>query len=328
LNSRIVDIRQHDADQFARLLEAEARAWREELRWDFTASARLITTCLREKRLSGSALIVDHAVRGYCFAFCDGEKGFIGDLFVDRGSVDLAQARKLLDRVIDDLIMTPSLRRIEAQLPHFTLEQLEPSFHARCFKGFGRRFMAVPLSDRTSRGRPFGLRAEGKRQNGQPALADFLLEPWDRKYDRKAAELLCCVYRNHVDTVINDQYGSVEGTCRLIENIVHHRGCGDYLPQASVVALHRSTQELAGVLALTAVGPQNAHIPQIAIAGQFQGFGLGTAMLETSFQELASKNFREVSLTVTDLNAGAVRLYERLGFDTYRTFGAFAWSHA
>ena len=42
--------------------------------------------------------------------------------------------------------------------------------------------------------------------------------------------------------------------------------------------------------------------------------------------ELAREGFSEVSLTVTTLNSGAVRLYERLGFHTFREFGAFVWS--
>jgi ribosomal protein S18 acetylase RimI-like enzyme len=79
------------------------------------------------------------------------------------------------------------------------------------------------------------------------------------------------------------------------------------------------------VLAVTAVRPRTAHIPQVAVAGEFQGAGLGAVMMERSFQELAAQGYEEVSLTVTDLNAGAVRLYEHLGFETFRTFGAFVW---
>ncbi len=155
-----------------------------------------------------------------------------------------------------------------------------------------------------------------------------MIKPWERKYDREAAQLLHRAYSHHIDTVINDQYGSVAGTGRLIDNIVHHRGCGEYLPRPSLVAIHRATQKLAGVLAITSVRPETAHIPQVAIANEFQGVGLGTTMMEWSFQELAEAGYREVSLTVTDLNCGAVRLYERLGFETFRVFGAFVWNRA
>ena len=93
------------------------------------------------------------------------------------------------------------------------------------------------------------------------------------------------------------------------------------------VALHRPTRSVAALLALTAVRPRRtAHIPQVAVAREFQGMGLGTALMERAFTRLAAKGFQEVSLTVTDLNAGAVRLYERLGFTTFQTFGAFVWN--
>ncbi len=129
-----------------------------------------------------------------------------------------------------------------------------------------------------------------------------------------------------MDALINDQYAGEAGAVRLIENIVHQRGCGENLPRASRVAIHRPTQKLAGILALTAVRPETAHIPQIAVAQEFQSSGLGTALMETSFEDLFRRGYQEVSLTVTDSNAGAVRLYERLGFQTFRTFGAFVWN--
>ena len=114
----------------------------------------------------------------------------------------------------------------------------------------------------------------------------------------------------------------------MIESIIHQRGCGDYLESFSTAAVHRCTGKLAGILGLTAVRPGTAHIPQVAVSTSFQGLGLGTAMLQSSFQRLKQEGFSEVSLTVTGLNSRAVRLYERLGFRTFREFGAFVWDRA
>src|SRR5712692_3167199 len=325
LTCEILDIRECDPQQFMPLLEAESRAWRENLCWDFTASAKLIRNCLEEQRLEGYALLVENRIRGYCFFFCDRDKGLIGDLFAEPTATKIGQVRKLLECAIAKLASTPGLRRIEAQLPHFSVEQLDPCFRARCFEAYRRRFMAVRLADPTSEPH-LGVRSLENSPGAHPAAEDFSLELWQRKYDREAAQLLYYAYDHHIDTAINDQYGSIVGTSRLIENIVHHGGCGEYLARASLVAIHRSTQKLAGVLALTAIGHQNAHIPQLAVAGEFQRTGLGTAMLQSGFTELAQQGYRKVSLTVTDLNAGAVRLYERLGFETFRPFGAFVWT--
>ena len=44
-----------------------------------------------------------------------------------------------------------------------------------------------------------------------------------------------------------------------------------------------------------------------------------------SLKGLAIRGCRKVSLTVTAANEEAIRLYERIGFHTTRTFGAYVW---
>lgn len=325
LASEVIDIRQFTARDFEPLLEAESRTWRETLRWDYTTSRRLISSWLDEKRLSGYAFLRDGQITGYSFFFYEAEKALIADLFVMPEEEQVGPARILLEHVIETLLATPGLRRVETQLPHFTFEQLEPCFRAHGFDGFLRRFMALSLATRRPDSAVPGQEAGHPTSKAASVPGDFCVEPWERKHDPPAAALLYSTYGQHLDSRINDQYTSLAGATRLIESIVHQRGCGQLLPQGSLVALHRPTRKLAAALAITAVRPQTAHIPQVAVAREFQRVGLGTALMETSFRELARLGHEEVSLAVTDLNAGAVRLYQRLGFETFRTFGAFAW---
>ncbi len=318
----IVDIRLIEPRHFAPLLEAESSAWAHALRWDYTPSARLISTCLSEKRLPGYALLSGGSVLGYSFFIYEGEKGLIGGLFVqpDGGTSD--QVLLLLENVIATLKATPGLSRIEAQLPHFATQELEDCFRSHAFQVFPRRFMALQLETRL----PVSLVPLDHQASGTGG--GFVLDTWQRKYDNEAARLLYSVYRTHVDALINDQYCSLGGTSRLIENIVHLRGCGESLQQASRILIHRSTQKLAGILALTGVRSRTAHIPQIAVANEFQNCGLGVILMESSLRELEQLGYQEVSLTVTEQNAGAVRWYERLGFKTFQTFGAFVWNRS
>lgn len=303
------------------MLQIESRQWGANLRWDYAVSSDLITACLEERKLSGYALVRESRICGYSFFFYEGEKGLIGNLFVEPADgLGLEQARLLLDHVLETLLATPGIRRVETQLPHYSFEDLDPSFRAHHFIGFVRRFMAAPLAPWSAE--PGLPPARAARH----LPADFVMVPWERKHDREAAQLLYLTYRNHVDAAINDQYGSAAGSERLIDNIIRHRGCGEHLPKASQVAIHQPSRKLAGILAITSVRAGTAHIPQIAVAREFQGSGLGSAMMELSFQDLAKRGFREVSLTVTESNTGAVRLYERLGFESFRTFGAFAWN--
>ena len=324
LPPEVIDIRQFNAEAFESLLAAESRAWNTALHWDYGPSRRLIATCLDEKRLSGYALRVGDELIGYSFFFYEGEKGLIGNLFIAAEGARLEPAFLLLKHIIETVLATPALARVETQLPHFSMEELEPCFRPHQFESYVRRFMLLPLASRRRA-------LYGNAGAATPAVASsptrgFTVVPWERKHDRAAAELVYGAYRAHVDAHINDQYSTLAGTTRLIENIVHQRGCGEMLSPASLVAVHQASGKLAAALAVTAVRSRTAHIPQIAVAREFQAAGLGTALMENSFQELIRRGFEEVSLTVTELNAGAVRLYERLGFSTLRTFGAFTWN--
>ena len=319
----IIDIRQFEPKDFSSLLEAEARAWKDTLRWDFAASVRIINACLRDKRLSGYALVDQGNILGYCFFFYDGEKGIIGDLYVQPELAGQGHERELLEHSLETLMGTPGLVRIEAQLPHYEREELESCFLPRGFQSFLRRFMTLALKD------PW--QAAGENPRSDPAAdAPWVREgieliPWQKRFNDDAAEMLYQSYRQHVDALINDQYASVMGATRLIENIFQNQGCGEFLTRASRMAVHRSTQQLAGILTVTRVRPRTAHIPQVGVGPSFQGLGVGTALMQAAFQDLAEEGFEQVTLTVTDANSGAVRLYQRLGFETFKTFGAFIY---
>jgi len=326
LTTEVVDIRHFGAGDFAALLEAESSAWTKSLRWDYTPSVRLIAACLADKRLSGYALVADQRIQGYSFFLYEDQKGLIGNLFVEPNGSSREHALLLLDHVIETLKATPGLRRVEAQLPHFALQELESCFERHQFATYLRRFMALRLKSRLSGSLPLTEPLRGAHRFSSTVPEDFIIEPWERRHDEEAARLLYHAYRGHIDAEINDQYCSLQGSLRLIENIVHLHGCGENVPQASLVVIQRDTGKLAGILALTAVRPTTAHIPQIAVSREFQRGGLGIGLMEASFRELGKLGFEEVSLTVTDLNVNAVRFYERLGFETFRTFGAFAWN--
>jgi ribosomal protein S18 acetylase RimI-like enzyme len=324
LGSRIVDVRQLRVQQFQPLLEAESRAWLDSLHWDYAPSSGLVSSYLEEKRLSGFALVENDVAQAYCLYFREGLKGLIGTLFEQPGNSRPDAAVNLLGKAIDALVGFVDIRRIEAQLPHFSLGRIGPYFRSRAFQSYLRQFMAFRLGISAPNCQTAHLQTGLPGQKETPG--DFVFHPWERKHDREAAQLIYHVYQNHIDAAVNDQYRSIAGTTRLVESIVRHRGCGDYLPHASIAAVHRSTGKLAGILGLTAVRPGTAHIPQIAVATGYQGIGLGRAMLCAAFEKLGRSGFSEVSLTVTALNSGAVRLYERTGFRTFREFGAFVWN--
>ena len=59
---------------------------------------------------------------------------------------------------------------------------------------------------------------------------------WSESRAEESALLIAAAYKGHVDATINDQYGSVTGARRFINNIVQYPGCGSFFPAASLVA--------------------------------------------------------------------------------------------
>ena len=135
-------------------------------------------------------------IRGYCFFFYDGEKGIIGDLFVHPELAGQGHERELLEHALETLLATPGLRRIEAQLPHFEREELEPCFLPRGFQSYLRRFMSLALKGSQPAGKPDPRRVRrGKRW----VREGIELIPWHKRFNDDAAEMLYQSYREHVD---------------------------------------------------------------------------------------------------------------------------------
>jgi ribosomal protein S18 acetylase RimI-like enzyme len=57
----------------------------------------------------------------------------------------------------------------------------------------------------------------------------------------------------------------------------------------------------------------------------YRGAGIGRYLMEASIQALRARHFHSLSLTVTSMNATAVKLYEELGFRTLKNFAAGVW---
>jgi ribosomal-protein-alanine N-acetyltransferase len=67
------------------------------------------------------------------------------------------------------------------------------------------------------------------------------------------------------------------------------------------------------------------HITQICVLPEYRGKRIGESLIGLCTQELRTRNFSDLSLTVTEANFGAVDLYHRIGFHTKRKFDAFVW---
>ena len=158
-----------------------------------------------------------------------------------------------------------------------------------------------------------------------PIPPQFEIRPWSEPEYQSAAALITAAYRGHVDSEINDQYRTLTGSLRFLNNIVRFPGCGTFDPQASFVVFQRHTRALIGLILCSQVRPDVGHITQVCVLPEYRSVGLGEAMLAASTRNLRERGFRFISLTVTEANDRAIALYKRIGFESTRVFDAFVW---
>ena len=169
------------------------------------------------------------------------------------------------------------------------------------------------------------LPLEDTQSLGPLPSAGVQLAPWDERWVNDAAHLIARAYQGHVDSAISDQYRSHTGALRFLDNIVHYPGCGDFDPECSYLAFRKETSELCGMVLCSVVGRRVSHITQVCVEPELQGAGIGRVLIGRIIERLRERRFAAVTLTVTDHNSRAVRLYEQLRFSTIKEFDAFAW---
>jgi ribosomal protein S18 acetylase RimI-like enzyme len=302
------DLRSHDLKD---LLEEEIELWRDTLEWDFHGSAELVERFVDQRALSGFALIEHGRVFGYSYYVHDEHKGLVGDLYVRRARRNAEHEQRLFAAVIESLMGTPYVTRIETQLMMLGPGRISlPG--SRFLKTYDRNFMRIDLK-RTAFLRP-----------AAPGTSIYFA-PWEDWHQDAAARLIPEAYRHHIDSRINDQYDTVSGARRFLYNIVQYPGCGNFFKPASYVALDRESDRLCGLSLCSHVARETGHITQICVASSHRGTGLGYELLRQSLSGLQTAGCRAATLTVTAANREAASLYERVGFQTVRGFRAFVW---
>ena len=154
---------------------------------------------------------------------------------------------------------------------------------------------------------------------------DVEIRRWTDGDYQPSAAVITASYRGHVDAQINDQYHTLSGSLRFLNNIVRFPGCGVFDAESSFVALDRKARSLIGLILCSRVRNDVGHVTQVCVLPEYRSRGIGEALLAATMANLRKRSFSMLSLTVTEANDRAVALYRRLNFDTKRIFDAFVW---
>jgi len=311
----VLDLRHFNAAQLRPLLREEAARWETRLRWDYSGSIELLLEYLDGRVLPGYVAMYGGRVTGYTFGVMEGAKAVIGDAYAfgETESTSNPICETLLHHLIEMLQATPGIDRIESQLLMFPVGALAGPFLSRGFRSYPRLFMigdvtgAVDVDEAVQL--PAGLR----------------LEAWKPEFYDAAAELIHRSYVGHMDSGINDQYRSVHGSLRFLHNIIRFPGCGAFDAGNSWVLRDERTRLPQAMLLSSRVREDVGHVTQLCVMPALRGLGLGRILLQQAARVLAKRGGTALSLTVTEANDVARRLYDELGFKTLHRFEAMVW---
>jgi ribosomal protein S18 acetylase RimI-like enzyme len=311
----ILDLRHFSSVDLRPLLDDESRVWSSLLSWDYSGSAEMILRYVDAKILPGYAAIERGKIFGYTFFVYEGSKGVVGDLFVANGG-RLSNARevelKLLTHVIETLQQSPGIHRVEAQLLAHEAGSVARPFLDQGFQRHPRLFMTLPLAESAPVTRP--------------THPDVEIRRWIEADYQPAAAVITAAYRGHVDAQINDQYHTLAGSLRFLNNIVRFPGCGLFDAESSYAAVDRKAGNLVGLILCSRVRGDVGHVTQVCLLPEYRSHGVGESLLAASAVSLRKRGFTMLSLTVTEANSRAVALYRRLNFQSKRVFDAFVWA--
>jgi ribosomal protein S18 acetylase RimI-like enzyme len=326
----ILDLRHFSARQLRPLLETEARAWQQRLRWNYQSSTELLLQYLDSRILPGFVALDRGRICGFAFWVYEGHKAVVGDAYAIANEPDqvLHITRTLLQHLLQLLQHSPGIHRVESQLLLYDAGSIDQTFDAAGFTMYPRLFMEYDFPALRSTDSSSSLSSDGHRTPppNLPPLVELL--PWSAAHYQAAAELIHESYLEHIDARINDQYCSLHGSLRFLHNIVRFPGCGVFDPNESWVLRDADNGALIGMVLCSRVADDVAHITQLCVAPSRRGDGLGRLLLHQCMDHLANSRFAAITLTVTEANHQAVKLYRDSGFFIRHRFDAMVLDKA
>jgi ribosomal protein S18 acetylase RimI-like enzyme len=152
----------------------------------------------------------------------------------------------------------------------------------------------------------------------------YSLETYDSEKKSQIAEVLASANKGHVDAIIYPEYfSSAEKGMEFLVKL-EKDAFGEFSPDASKILKHEN--RIIGYC-LISIEDDAALIPDIAIDPEYQGKGLGKALLTNTLIDTIESNdsVKGIGLAVT-LSNPAKFLYEKLGFAIRKRFSSIVYS--
>jgi len=308
---KTVPLCETDLHQLEALFDEQCEEWLSLLGWDYSGPSRLIREVARARELPGFSIVSGGVAIGFAYYAIDGGRCSIGDVYISQPWRGLGADREVMAAVLDQIDRLGRVHRIESQCVSVHNESADSLFQSRGFSRLERHYMALQLDSTPSpQVHPLDYRSE------------LTTRSWRSDDFSQAARIIHRSYKGEHDSLINSQYRTEEGCADLLTILTDHIWCGNFLPQASRVAVG-PRGSLAAVLISTRIAPRSGHVAQISVHPAHQNRGIGRRLLNESLSELRRLGYASASLAVTASNAAAHHLYESCGFGTVHSFPVF-----
>ena len=148
----------------------------------------------------------------------------------------------------------------------------------------------------------------------------YSLVPWSSQLIEQHALAKFESFCNELDSNVFPCLGELEGCRRLMKEISCRQG---FIPSATWLVTYQDpvSGEIQNCGTVQGIREQVdvGSIQNLGLAPVHRGKGIGTTLLNQALAGFKKSGIGFVRLEVTSQNLGALRLYERLGFETVRT---------
>lgn len=153
-----------------------------------------------------------------------------------------------------------------------------------------------------------------------PTLKEpYRLLAWSDRLLAGHAEAKFRSFRMEMDSNVFPCLGNRDGCYRLMREISCRQG---FIPAATWLVSHYDAEtdriEACGTIQGLRENVDVGSIQNIGVTPAHRGQGIGSVLLARSLQGFQSVGIRWVTLEVTANNTGAIRLYQRIGFEIVR----------
>ncbi|MAZ95791.1 MAG: GNAT family N-acetyltransferase [Planctomycetaceae bacterium] len=143
--------------------------------------------------------------------------------------------------------------------------------------------------------------------------------PWEESLLEDHAETKYRCFCYEIDANVFPCLGERDGCQRLMNQITQR---DNFLPQATWLMEHRTSEgevDFCGTIQGLRDQLGRGAVQNVGITPEHRGAGLGTALLVRALDGFREHGLTRATLEVTAQNSGALRLYQRLGFQVIKT---------